>query len=83
MSGDSIYRCIHCKKEYRLSEISKDMGDKSGFGFVWRTAVCPNCKASELDGEVWKRVYPEGWKPEPRPRSKLDEYIGGFTVEGE
>lgn len=59
MTGDSLYRCKVCKKQFKLSEISKPMNGL--LYFVWRSETCPACGASEriVDGklwEIWERV---------------------------
>ena len=59
MTGDSLYRCKFCNKQFKLSEISFPM--KGPLDFVWRRETCPECGASEriVDGkywEIWERV---------------------------
>ena len=82
MSGDSLYRCKTCNKQFKLSEISTPM--KGPLDFVWRAEKCPACGVSELtdDGgyrEIWERVG--GSKVDSlRDLDRMGK-IQGFSVE--
>lgn len=83
MSGDSLYRCKFCKKEFHLSEISTPM--KGPMDFVYRVETCPLCKASEsIDAddnylEIWERVGGEN-TDDPSRDLDCNGKIKGFYV---
>ena len=83
MTGDSLYRCKVCKKQFKLSEISTPM--KGPLDYVWRRETCPACSASERldDGryqEIWERVGGNDIEVALRDLDRMGK-IEGSTIE--